>query len=306
MKIDFILCTKDRPEAISSLLENINSLDDLYLADITVVDSSSIPIAVDIQHFSSDTTIKLIRSEPGLPTQRNIGLRSTRNPVIVFLDDDVVLAQNFITVTLEEFSQNIEIAGLGYLLKGVQFNEKKLFKKISSQVKAKEFGQVTRTGMNYWYPEIGDVKNYNPPMWLPGCAMAFRRTEIVGLQFNPVLEEGILGGYALGEDVDFTLSIHSEGKRFRLCQRTIVNHYEAPGERDNTLELARAQGHWLNYLTKSHKHFVRRYWVLLRLILEFTYLNLAKYINRGNSNSRLCSRERLFNFLGKTPYSKNR
>lgn len=304
LKIDFILCTRNRLENVLKLLESMNRLTSCSLAEVTIVDSSDVPITINKNDYSEIGSINLEFSKPGLPSQRNLGLSSTRNPIVVFLDDDVVLAQNFISATLEEFSKNHEIAGLGYLLQGVQFTERKIFKAISSKVKVKEYGQVTKTGKNFWYPELGEADKYKSPMWLPGCAMAFRRVQIEKKIFNPVLEKGILGGYALGEDVDFTLSLLKEGKRFGLCHTTIVNHYEAPGERDNTIELARAQGHWLNYLSKSHKNFVRRNWVISRLFGEFVYLKLAKYFNRGSLNAQICSRERLFNFLGSSPYSK--
>jgi GT2 family glycosyltransferase len=189
------------------------------------------------------------------------------------------------------------------LLKGVEFSDKKLFKSFSISVNVEQFGQVTKTGINYWYPEMGDKLKYNSPMWLPGCAMAFRRTEIQGVEFSSTLEEGILGGYALGEDVDFTLRLHKKGKRFGLCVRTIVDHYEAPGERDNAIQLSRAQGHWLKYLTKAHKRYVQRNWVFLRLLSEFLYLKIALVMNRGSSSARICSRERLLKFLQNSPYS---
>jgi GT2 family glycosyltransferase len=304
MKIDFILCTKDRPDAIKTLLNSINTLDQLELAEVTVVDSSKKPLELDSLQFTKPMPVKVIQSKPGLPTQRNIGLKSSKNPIVVFLDDDVVLAENFISATIEEFSQNIDIAGIGYLLKGVEFSDKKLFRNFAVAVNEEKFGQVTKTGINYWYPERGERLSYKPPMWLPGCAMAFRRTEINGVEFNPVLEEGILGGYALGEDVDFTLRLQKKGKKFRLCVKTTVDHYEAPGERDNSLQLSQAQGNWLKFLTKTHKQYVRTNRVFLRLFAEFLYLKLAFFINRGSSGARICSRERLLNFLQRSPYSE--
>jgi hypothetical protein len=59
------------------------------------------------------------------------------------LDDDVVLPQNFISATLSEFSKDDDIAGVGYLLKGVEFHDKKLLKCISVGLNGRHFGQVS-------------------------------------------------------------------------------------------------------------------------------------------------------------------
>ena len=303
-EIDFILCTRNRASNILELLRSIDNLDGCHRAEVTVVDSSDNPMKLSYREFSRIGKINLLHSLPGLPTQRNIGLEATSNPIIVFLDDDVLLESNFITATLSEFESNVALGGLGYLLKGVNFSPRQIFKGLSVTVNRKYHGQVTKSGKNYWYPEIGDHSKTKPPMWLPGCAMGFRRTQIDGLHFNPVLEEGLLGGYALGEDVDFSLKVHKTGKSFGLCTSTLVNHYEAPGERDNSLELARAQGHWLRYLTKTHKIYVYRSWVFFSLFMEFFYLFFAKYIRRGSASARMCSKQRLVNFLTSSPYSE--
>jgi GT2 family glycosyltransferase len=303
MNVDIILCTKDRPSAITSLLYNISTLASLEYAKITVVDASQSSAEVNYEQFSELFTIQVIRSAPGLPTQRNLGLKATVNPIIVFLDDDVVLPQNFISATLSEFSKDDDIAGVGYLLKGVEFHDKKLLKCISVRLNGRHFGQVSKSGLNYWYPEVGNKLNFRPPMWLPGCAMAFRRSQITGMLFNPVLEKGILGGYALGEDVDFTLALVANGKKLALTLDAIVDHYEAPGERDNRHQLARAQGDWLKYLAKSQNQYISSSRIFSRLILEFLYLHVFMFIGRGNTSARVCARKRLTGFLSSSPYS---
>jgi GT2 family glycosyltransferase len=302
MKVDIILCTKDRPTAITALLNNIGKIDDLHLATITVVDASQSLEATRYEAFSELFDIQVIRSSPGLPSQRNLGLRGTSNPVVSFLDDDVVLAKNFISATLNEFSKDQEIVGLGYLLKGVSFSPKRILGGLTLNYDERHFGQVSTSGLNHWYPEIGNKKVFRPPMWIPGCAMSFRRSGIEGMLFNPVLEKGILGGYALGEDVDFTLRLFAEGKKLDLTFETIVDHYEAPGERDNSAQLAHAQGDWLQYLANAHSNNVYASRIFLRLLIEFLYLHVTRIIGRGNASARICSRNRLLRFLRKGPY----
>lgn len=302
-KIDFVLCTRNREKNILNLLRSINGLVNCNLAEVTIVDSSNNPIQITPEEFSGIGKINLIHSQPGLPTQRNIGLSATVNPVIVFLDDDVLLESNFINATLHEFINEADLSGLGYPLKNLEFAPRKIFKGWYCYVNENSYGQVTKSGKNYWYPEVYGKANLKSPMWIPGCAMAFRRTHIQGLNFNPVLEEGLLGGYALGEDVDFSLRLYKLGKSLKFCTTTVVHHYEAPGERDDSLRLAQAQGQWLRFLTRSHKSYVNSFCVSLRLLSELIYVTLLKLVGRGSPTARICSWNRLYNFLGRSPYS---
>ena len=304
MKVDLILCTKDRPEAITSLLRNIGKLENLERATITVVDASQSSGEVSYEIFSQHFDFQVIRSSPGLPSQRNLGLKGTTNEIVTFLDDDVVLASNFITATLSEFSNNDEVIGLGYLLKGVSFSPRKIFAGLSLDLDERHFGQVSKSGLNHWYPEVGNRDDFIPPMWIPGCAMSFRRSGIGGTRFNPILEKGILGGYALGEDVDFTLGLFAKGKKLKLTFDTVVDHYEAPGERDNSAQLAHAQGDWLRYLAKAHTKNIDTSRIFLRLLMEFLYLHIFIILGRGNASARVCSRNRILRFVSKSPYRK--
>ncbi|MCX6131994.1 MAG: glycosyltransferase [Proteobacteria bacterium] len=271
IKIDFILCTRNRPNAIRMLLGSICNLEVTELAKITIIDASDLPVSFSGIILPGHVELNVIDTQPGLPSQRNIGLASTENQIIVFLDDDVLLPKNFITATLKAFEEDNQLAGLGYLLRGVEYTSNGRFLNKVKNINASKFGQVTKSGLNLWYPEK-TLRVENQPMWIPGCAMAFRRSEITNLLFNENLELGILGGYALGEDVDFTLRLFQGSGRIKLCTEIVVDHYEAPGERDNNLRLSKAQGSWLKYLSASFPALVPSRRVLLRLTTELSCL----------------------------------
>ena len=274
------------------------------LAQITVVDASDLADDFSDVNPPGHTELNVIVAKPGLPSQRNIGLANTKSQIVVFLDDDVLLPKNFITATLKAFSTDDHLAGLGYLIKGVDYESARhRFFNRGKGINASRFGQVTKSGINLWYPEKS-LEVENQPMWIPGCAMAFRRSAITNLVFNPRLELGILGGYALGEDVDFTLRLFQRGGRIKLCTELKVDHYEAPGERDDHLRLCKAQGAWLRYLSRTFPLLVPSRQVLLRLTAELSYLILAKILWPATTIGLKGGVFKVLNFISRNPYKK--
>lgn len=296
MKLDLILCTKDRRIHILKLLENINQLNGLDDVYVTVVDASSIPLKIDATLFPNIHNLAVSHTQPGLPSQRNFGLERTSQEIVVFLDDDVILEKNFFLVTLAEFERDEQLSGLGYRLKDLEFNQSQGFLRRVFRVKISDFGQLTKSGRNYWYPDQ-DSQFSESPMWFPGCAMSYRRSLIRGIRFNEVLENGVLGGYALGEDVEFSLKVMNAKLKGKICTSTVVEHYEAPGERDQRLQMAIAQGDWLRFLCNNFPKNVSFSCVSLRLALEFLYYSASAIRKPASRKLLKCSALRLKTFL---------
>lgn len=301
-ELDFILCTRNRPVQIRSLIELLSTLKSINKTNVIIVDSSDSQVEYESNLFRNFHGFKVLRTGPGLPTQRNIGLEKSSAALVVFLDDDVELQENFVEVTIEHFNKSEDCDGLGYLLKDVSLTTGSKFTNMIQGLTNAKFGQVSKSGRNLWYPTLGSREDFRTPMWIPGCAMSFRRNAINGLNFESKLEKGILKGYALGEDVDFTLKIVKRGGNLELCTSTLVNHYEAPGERDRTRELAIAQGAWLRYLTQVHGDYVSWYRVNVRLIAESIYLALSVLKDISRKPSLKNGLLKLISFSKKTPY----
>ncbi len=303
LKIDFILCTRNRPNAIRMLVNSIGNLENMEIVKVTVVDASDSPLNVSDFDFPNQAQLNVLQTKPGLPSQRNFGLANTDNPIIVFLDDDVILPQNFISETLKAFSEDAQLAGLGYNIGGIRYQNSGKFVSNFIRLNASTFGQVSRSGKNIWYPDNA-MHVEKQPMWIPGCAMAYRRSAVINLDFNPNLEKGILGGYALGEDVDFSLRLFRRGGSLRVCTKVTIDHYKAPGERDNHLSLAKAQGAWLKYLSNTFPFYVPATSVFLRLLAEMLYLSFALVVGRTSRSVFIQGAYKFLNFLKPSPYPK--
>ena len=301
-ELDFILCTRNRPVQIRSLIELLGKLKSVNKTSVVVVDSSDLQLSYDAELFSNFHGYKVLYTTPGLPSQRNIGLKESSSALVVFLDDDVELEDNFVEETIDYFQNDEACDGLGYLLKDVSLTTGSKFLDRMRGLTQSKFGQVSKSGINLWYPTLGSREGFCSPMWIPGCAMSFRRKSIEGLSFESKLEKGILKGYALGEDVDFTLNIVKRGGKLNLCSSTLVNHYEAPGERDHASALALAQGAWLKYLCKVHPDYVSTQRVIVRLIAESIYLGLSVLKDGSRKRSYFNAVHKVFSFLKKSPY----
>ena len=301
-ELDFILCTRNRPAQIRSLIELLGTVKSICKTSLIIVDSSDSPMEYEQELFLNFHGFKVLKTDPGLPTQRNIGLKESSSDLVVFLDDDVELQENFVEETIDHFKNSETCDGLGYILKDVSLTTGSRFMDRIQGLTTSKFGQVSKSGRNLWYPTLGSQVDFRNPMWIPGCAMSFRRKAIYGLNFEPRLEKGILMGYALGEDVDFTLNIVKRGGKLELCTSTLVNHYEAPGERDRTRELAYAQGAWLKYLTQVHSEYVSRQRVIVRLVAETIYMGLSVFKDVSRKSSLKNSLLKLLSFSKKSPY----
>jgi GT2 family glycosyltransferase len=202
---------------------------------------------------------------------------------------------------VQKFCSDEKLVGLGYLIQGVNYDAKNSKFQSIFRPRAANYGQLTSSGKNFWYPE----KTINPqkqPMWIPGCAMSFRKSEIINQNFNSNLERGVLGGYALGEDVDFTLRLFNNGAKLELCVDLIINHLIAPGERDNQKIFAKAQGEWLRYLAMNYPSNVKLSSMVFRLMMENCYITLAVILRRTSWNAARLIFRKTLSFLKPSPY----
>jgi hypothetical protein len=203
----FVICTKDRPLDLFSLLKSVNQQSQQPYK-IIIVDSGDLP-PKNLSFISS--SFQYIRSEPGLTHQRNIALslifeNEDRSEIIHFVDDDVTLDINYLKMCDEVFSENESIFGCTGLDLN-RFESKKLFAKSIKLVLGKVLkisGIMTRSAIN-----IG-IYNFDYAYevdWMPGCNMIFRKSVLHNKEFNEFRM-----GYGLGEDVEFTYGISRNHK----------------------------------------------------------------------------------------------
>ena len=274
----FVICSRDRTATLFKCLDSINLVELSHLSKILIVINGT-----DLSNYSKlceeiskryPVNFKLLYSSPGLPQARNLALANLETELVTFLDDDVILPTNFLCDLDKFFELNPQVDGGSPKISGLYSSTSS--SKVRSYFSAaeKNYGKVTRYCRNYWVPDNSDCKTLKV-MWLPGCCMTYRRSAIHNVYFNPQLTLGPSQGYALGEDVEFSLRI----KNLVAIKSITIAHNQASSIRDSGVIMAKARGRWHGYLinnfpsvTSKNATFCFEFSNLLYLLLRLIVL----------------------------------
>ena len=226
-----VVCTRDRTASLIELLDSIESCKAIPQI-IVVVDSNSTnatALAVIQKESEYSAVIQYLRSTPGLPYQRNLGVVEIINSlkfnscdVIAFLDDDVEVSDTYFSNLLDLFDEYPKVIGIG----GIDQNAPKLVGKSllvrATMVASHKFGVVLSSG---FATPPDSSKRAVRTEWFPGFAMAFRRTVLESHRFDDQLA-------FYGEDLEFQLRLRSFGE-LMVSNHLQVRHKAAPTSRDS-------------------------------------------------------------------------
>lgn len=113
MKLSVIVCTRNRAKPLAAMLKQFaaQSFAGDYDYELIVVDNCSnaefgetIASFVLRHPFLADRLFVLREDQPGLSRARNLGLKKASGDIIVFTDDDVLVAENWLDELHREFS----------------------------------------------------------------------------------------------------------------------------------------------------------------------------------------------------------
>lgn len=106
-KISVLIPTKNRRDDIIRCIESI-IIQSLLPDEIIVVDASDTQELNDVltERFRDKLSILYAHSKPGTNSQRNIGIDMSGGDIVFFLDDDVILEQDFIEVIIKVFEKD--------------------------------------------------------------------------------------------------------------------------------------------------------------------------------------------------------
>ena len=254
MMFSLIICTYNRPDSVQSLLRSI-STQFLVPNEILVIDGSDDIFTEQVVNIEGLNIFyhRVTKQERGLTKQRNIGISLVQDEseIICFLDDDVVLEEDYFQQIIEPFINDPEVIGVGgYAHNEVQWNVLPKNSKLLSALKYFEFDgyyrrQSLRDQMRKLFrlasnlspgkmPSFGHGRSSLPPSGkmyqvdlLIGMAMAFRKSLFTQIKFSEYFE-----GYGLYEDADFSLRASRLGKLL-VNTAARLSHHHAPQGRPN-------------------------------------------------------------------------
>jgi glycosyltransferase involved in cell wall biosynthesis len=235
-----IICTKDRPRdldlTLNSLLTQTHPPDFLIVVDDGKdEDTQELLKSHSLTRVVTTLYLRSLLPHTGLPSARNDGIRHlpANAEIVLFLDDDVTLENEYVYNLCKFFARNPQLSGVsGYITNGYNnrsFPEKMLLALIGLVnpvlVPAALFTPcVTHTAeaMGPLFRKGG--KTHVPAQWLCGCNMAYRAAVFSeGWRFDEKLVR-----YALGEDLIFSHILHLHGKKLALVYNTKIQHRKSP------------------------------------------------------------------------------
>lgn len=112
-------------------------------------------------------------------------------------------------------------------------------------------GVLTKSGDNRWFNYRNIKAKWLNSEWLPGGAVIYDWTKIKNLSFSEELENKNLMGYALGDDVDFSMKARVQGDLGCLQEIQVIHSSPVTSYR-NPEKLAMARAKWKAFLVNQY------------------------------------------------------
>jgi GT2 family glycosyltransferase len=222
MRFSHIVVTKDRPDAVRSVLKS--SLAVLPSgSEIIVVDGdpgrSAHGVSEELAAAHSDASLRYVPSEPGMTLQRNVGIDLACGDIVLFTDDDCLLMPNLFDALMEAYRDPGVVGVTGQI---IESRLSRLGSNTHSRLRRILVGggrEGTMTSFGFRRP-IVRVHEPHDVEYMPGPLMSARRALAAEVRFDERL-----AAYGLGEDDDFSYRLSRQG-RIRYEPSAAVHHNE--------------------------------------------------------------------------------
>ncbi len=272
-----VVCTKNRPGEISKFLQHLTTQHSIYLKSVIVVDGST-ESASQGQVVNQDNLSLLypqvifLGTTGGKPTALNLSMKflsESKTPIdaVAFIDDDISFHLDDLETGIR-FLKNNNLCGLSPIIvnEGDTCNRKR-YRNHEGIFSYRKSGVLTKSGDNRGFNYRNIKGNWRKSEWLPGGAVIYDWPKIHTLSFNQQLENSALNGYALGDDIDFSIKARNAGDLGCLQEIQVIHSSPLTSYRNPNL-MAMARGKWKAFLTSQYPEVFSRHRVLLVEILR--------------------------------------
>ena len=287
-----VICAQHRKQELDCLLKCLNEIAIQIPVELIVVANSGLASAIEqifkiVSQYESFASKKVVESKPGLTRSRNLGKLLAQGEFISFLDDDIEITADYFQRVEQLFSSDMNIVGASPFVEVDPMRWQSKSPLTVMRRKRELAGKITTYGRFDW---LDFSETINQVEWLPGCAMTYRSSVIKDLIFNEELENGPSGGYALGEDADFSMRVSRLGKLVGLANVSIL-HKLSPVSRSNAEVMEAARGAWLAYLTRAFPTKFSKRLITIRLGMHTAriFLGIRNTSNLPTLNIRIAS-----------------
>ncbi len=255
MKFTLIICTYKRPGPLKTLLESV-VIQNPYPNAVLIIDGSpdeNTELMLSANAFKNISYHRVPPEHRGLTKQRNYGIErvSEDQDIVCFLDDDIVLKEDYFKILLNTYLQYPKALGVGgYIANDITWMP------VSPEYicSTKEFcydGFARPDGSRFILRKKLGLDANRPPAHLPnfshgrsvsflppsekiypveqfmGGVSSFRQSVLKEQKFSEYFQ-----GYGLYEDADYTLRLSQRGPLY-VNTAAQLYHYHDPDGRPN-------------------------------------------------------------------------
>jgi glycosyltransferase involved in cell wall biosynthesis len=216
-KISVLICTRDRPDTIGQAIESVAACDypsfDLHVMDQSTSGETRRIVESLTERFADRCPIHYHHLETaGLSRAYNAGVRASDGPIIACTDDDVIVADDWLSRVAEPFEADPELG----LLYGQVLVPERLEDAVAAGIMVPALVREARQRLHR--------RNRNFVLWGMGANMAMRRSlldDLLGF------DEALGGGAPLrsSQDFDFSFRAYRAGHAILLEPSVKVDHY---------------------------------------------------------------------------------
>ncbi len=265
------ICTRNRPDDVGNCIGSIGSQKEIpegLSVEVLIIDDGEMPPHLIDSYkmlLPPQITVRYLKKEKkGLFLSRLEAIKQAANDVLLFLDDDVTLMEDYLSTLWKTYADNGSVAGVGGIdiLAGKYVFPENLFFRLF-MISSGRRGKLSLTGfpnsMNTW----GEADTAFESDFLSGCNMSFRKDSLEDL--GPV---EWLQNYSLGEDIFLSMTAGRKGALI-VNPSLRVKHHQAVSSRDDAEAIAytRVVNHFLllRYFFPDGARRLLFFWTVLGL-----------------------------------------
>jgi GT2 family glycosyltransferase len=266
LTLSVVIGTKDRPVALMRCLQSLcdqrRPPDEVVLIDDGALEPG--PFLALLKQSGIAATYFRKANDPGLTKSRNLGIRQSRGAIVLFLDDDVVLAPAYVDELLKVYEGHPEAGGAGGRLVGHTMSAARRWFLRLFLLDSPDDGAILPNGVGVLIREVSSVKQVQ---WLSGCNMSFRRHV-----FERMLFDEKFSGNGWGDDRDFSYAVGRQWPLYAAPDATL-RHLEEPAGRATATRFGEMEVVFLHRFFRKHmpqrpKNIASLWWAVCGIALR--------------------------------------
>ena len=245
--ISVIIPTYNREDALRDSIADVLKQDYPNFEAIVVDQTATHKPEIQqyLEEMSNQGKIRWFRVNwASLPGARNYAVRRAKGQIILFIDDDVQLPENFLANHAKNYQDNPEIGAIA----GRVFDRMKLTDSQGNLIIEQLPPEAMDPGIAWYYIDLVHTVKPQQVLSARGCNMSFRREIFTqhGLKFDERFR-----GSAVREESDFCLRLRSTGYKIWYDPEAHLVHLgeETGGCHDISTKS------WQYQITFYHNHF---------------------------------------------------